>query len=183
MDFKHYLKMNFKVLLSHITAQLIALAIWLLAFVYITSKDWGKVLVCVFLSCFYAVWMYSCAYKIGERDTKSYSEHKPYHLKGFTLCAATVVFGLIFALLYKAGIALEHTNRVAYVVLTDLYSVWNFNLSVFVFFPHNMGILFYVLSFLITIVSVVLGYLAGMYRFEAGYKILTKLVYKSEKKK
>ncbi len=181
MDFKHYLKINAKTLLTHVCAQLIALVVWLFAFVYLSSLSWGKVFVCVFLCCFYAVYMYSCAYKIGEKDTKSYSEHKPYPLKGLTLGIFIVLIGLIFIFIYNIGLGYKNSHYNAYVWCLNLFSVWNFNVSNLIFYPYNMGAWFYVLSFGITIVSLFLGYLAGMYRFEAGYKILSKIVYKKSK--
>lgn len=181
MDFKHYLKINLKVLGAHITAQIISVVFWIFAFAFLSTLEWGKYVVSVFFSCFYFVWLYSCAYKVGERDSKSYSEHKPYPLKGVTMTVLVVVLGVTFALLYHVGIANQETNRLMYIVCENLLAFWNFNICAFAFYPHNIGAWFYILSFSLVILAPSVGYAAGIKRLELGYKIMSKLVYKNKK--
>lgn len=181
MNIKYYLTINAKILLAHFQAQLISCFIGLFAFSYFISYDWGKLLAFVFYTGFYIVSMYSKAYKIGERETKSYSEHKPYPLKGLAACILTLAVCLISVLLYLFGDALRGENGLLYIILLNIFRFWSFNLSPMFNLAEGIGALWYVLVFLIPTASVFFGYLAGIKRFELGYKFFSKLVYKDKK--
>lgn len=181
MNFKHYLVINSKILLTHFIAQLISCVIGLFTFSNIVAYGWGRVVAFVIYTGFYIVSMYSKAYKIGEKDTKSYSENKPYPLKGLTMCVLTILVSSIMVVIYLYASNIKMENGILYSVLVNAFSLWNFNLCPMFDFVNGIGAVWYALAFIIPIASVFLGYLAGMNRYELGYKFFTKLVYKDKK--
>ena len=179
MKIKHYLGINSKIALNHIVCQLISAVIGLFAFSVFYEKMWGKVLAGVFYSGFYIVRMYSAAYKIGEKDTKVYSEHKPYVLKGLACSVLTVLISLIAILLYKVGV-----NSQGYgtkILCINFFKLWNFNFTPFMNVGYGVAPVWYLVVLACPVACVFFGYLAGMKRYELGHKFFTKLVYKDKK--
>ena len=168
-------------LLTHIAVQAMSLAIAFLAFAYLTQYGWGQVFICVFFSCFYAVYMYSKAYKIGEKDSKSYSEHKPYPLKGLALYVLIFIVTLILLAVYFLGLSFQETNRAVYLICLNLFRFWNFNIATVLDAGDSFATLFYVLMFAIPVFSLLFGYIAGMKRFELRARITKAVVYKKQK--
>ena len=86
MLFGYYLKLSAKVLFWHLIGQLICMCIGFAAFgLLMLNYRIADVLVAVLMTGGYAVYMYSKLYKLGERDTKSYVQEKPYPAKGLVL--------------------------------------------------------------------------------------------------
>ena len=175
MKIRHYLGINSKIALNHIVCQLISAVIGLFAFSYFYEYTWGKALAGVFYSGFYIVMMYSAAYKIAEKDTKVYSEHKPYALKGLVCCILTVLISLVSILLYIAGVSAGS------VVCINLFKLWNFNFTPFMNAFYGVAPWWHLIILLCPALCVFFGYLAGMHRYELGHKFFTKLVYKDKK--
>lgn len=170
MKIKHYLKINARMLGAYAAAQGICIAMWFMAFSSFCEHAWGQVMYTVFFSGFLAIWMYSNAYKIGERDTKSYSENKPYALKGFTICIMqTSVSLLLFGLSFTGN-----------PVLMGLFKLWNYNAVYMIINGGTLKNIAYIMIFALPVLASFFGYLAGMYRYELGYKFFSKLVYKQK---
>ena len=67
---------------AHATVQVFSLALGPLVFYIILGSRMGWYVMSAALSIAYAVWIYSSAYKIADKDIKSYSQHKAYVAKG-----------------------------------------------------------------------------------------------------
>lgn len=167
--FKYYLKLNFKFLLKHLFWQLVCLAFSLLVFISFIDQVWGQAVASAFFIGFYIISAYSHSYKLGEKDSKSYSEHKPYALKGFTVVIMTLVINLILVLLYFAL-----SGKATELVL----EYFNFYLVFLLRAEGALKTVSFVLVFLIPALCSFVGYFAGYHRYELGYKMLSKLVYK-----
>ncbi len=179
MKIKHYLGINLKIAANHIGCHLISALIGLFAFSLFMEHLWGKVLAGVFYSGFYIVRMYSAAYKIGEKDTKVYSENKPYVLKGLVCSVLLLLISLIVVFLYRMGFLTE--SRGTYLLCVNLFELWNFNFTPFMNAAYGVAPVWYAVVLLFPVLCVFFGYLAGMKRYELGHKFFTKLVYKGKK--
>lgn len=179
MKIKHYLGINLKIAATHISCHLISAVIGLFAFSLFMGNVWGKVLAGVFYSGFYIVTMYSSAYKIGEKDTKVYSENKPYVLKGL-MCSILVFFiSLVAVSFYRIGFLTE--SRSTYLLCINFFELWNFNFTPFMNAAYGIAPIWYLVVLILPVLCVFFGYLAGMKRYEFGHKFFTKLVYKDKK--
>ncbi len=171
--FNHYFKLNINFFLKHLFWQLVCFAFSLFAFAMFIDKVWGQVLASLFFIVYYIISAYCLSYKFGEKDSKSYSEHKPYALKGFTVVIMTLVINLILVLLYFAL-----RGKASELVL----EYFNFYIVFLLRAEGALKTVSFVLMFLIPALCSFVGYFAGYHRYELGYKMLSKLVYSNEKK-
>lgn len=182
----HYLKVCFKMTYAHIKAQLFCLLLGPMVFYIILGSQTGWYIMDIVLSAVYAIMIYSAAYKIADKDIKSYSKHKAYAAKGIVLPVATLAITLVLTFLYdfsfKHVFADYDTQMKAQLVLQSLFKGWNFTFDAFRIGQNGtVSLLYWILSYVFMPVFSFFGYWAGMNRYEFGYKFFSKLVYKKEK--
>ena len=189
----HYIKCSGKIILNHIIVQCFAMPVVLFVFGSFLVSG-GKVntgaclAVSLFTSAAYAMSMYSAAYKIGVRDTKSYSEHEPKKYDGVLislLCAA--IGAVMFVLLHwlskdaESGFVANLLNLFwVSIPKTLLYFVsyfWCFFAFGFNISPALHG----VIIILFPVIFSFLGYIAGMKRIDFGFEFFSRLVFKKKK--
>lgn len=178
---KHYIKISLRMLLTHIVVQLCALVIGVSVFMYwLTSTTWGGQLMSVVLSCFYAGFIYRRAWKMGKEDTKSYSAHKPYPIKGLIISTLTLVVTLIIAILRYAGIS--HHDGYSF-IMGYIFGGWNFSYINLVYIPttETVSALGWFLIFGICPFFSFLGYFAGIKNFNITDRVVYPMVYKKDK--
>ena len=185
---KHYLKICSKITLMHLIVQVFAVCLGPLVFMVVLGSSFGWKLMCTALSIAYVVTIYSEAYKIGQRDTKSYSTHKPYAAKGLILPVLTLVISSVLLILYHICFLNTFASfdaQMWYNAIVKLLTYgWNFTFEGFrIASDGTIHPLYYVLVFGAPVVSCFLGYLLGMKHYELGYQVFSRLVYKRKEKK
>lgn len=184
---KHYFKVCFKMTFAHLTVQVFSLALGPLIFYVILGTQLGWYVMSAVLSVAYAMWIYSTAYKIADKDIKSYSAHKPYLAKGLVLPIPTLLITFVLTLLYDFSFyhtfADYNTRMWVELIVRNLFYGWNFAFEGFRSAADGtVSLLYWVLCFGMMPVFSFLGYWAGMNRYEFGYQFFSRLVYKDEKK-
>ena len=180
---KHYFKVCFKMTLAHVTVQVFSLALGPLIFYIILGTQLGWYVMSAVLSIAYAMWIYSTAYKIADKDIKSYSAHKPYLAKGLVLSIPTLLITLVLTLLYDFSFyhtfADYNTRMWVELIVRNLFYGWNFAFEGFRSAADGtVSLLYWVLCFGMMPLFSFLGYWAGMNRYEFGYQFFSRLVYK-----
>lgn len=184
---KHYSKVCFKMTGAHVITQVFSLALGPLVFYIILGNQIGWYVMSAVLSVSYAMMIYSTAYKIADKDIKSYSQHKAYRAKGLLLPVPTLLLTLIMTLLYDFSFYHEFADYDLQMKLEffvrNLFIGWDFTFEGFrTAADGSISIFYWLLSFLMMPVFSFLGYWAGMNRYEFGYQFFSRLVYKKEKK-
>ncbi len=163
-------------LLEHLIVQVISLVVAVFGLSFFMQYNWGKIFITIMTLCFYVVQMYSRAYKLGEKDSKSYSEHKPYPLKGLAICGLVFVVTGVAWVFYKLSIGASDGG--VELAFRLLFRNWNFYIIQLFDFGGKVRALFYVLMLAMPVFSCVLGYIAGMKRFKLMTKFINAIVYK-----
>lgn len=178
--FGHYLKYSGKIVLWHFIAQVVCLCIGFGAFgAFITKYEIVDQLVSVGMMVGYAMYMYSKVYKIGERDTKSYSEEKPYVMKGVVLSILLLLVNLMLAGLY--AYSFHAGTLVSKFTAYFPFRLWSYAQRGFIAAPDgSIAPLFWVLYFCVPLVSCGFGYISGSHRWELGYNFFKGLVYRKK---
>jgi len=132
----------------------------------------------------YFLSVYTDTWKLASKDLKSYSENKPYFLKGLVMGFLSEIPDIIILV-----VALVLANGSKFFISNLVFIVWNLPFIGFLGLPsvdiikmETVTSYYYLALFYIPILTF-LGYFAGMKRFTIGEKILPKIVYKQEKKK
>ena len=133
----------------------------------------------------YAIMIYSCAYKIADKDIKVYSTNKPYIAKGLVIALPTLLITFILTLLYDFTFYHKFTDydlqMKAQFIIRNLFMGWNFTFEGFrVGLSGNISLFYWILSYAILPIASFLGYWAGMNRYDFSEKFFTKLVYKNQ---
>ena len=183
----HYLKICFKMTYTHIKAQVFCLLLGPMVFFIILGSQTGWYIMDVCLSIVYAIMIYCAAYKIADKDIKSYSKHKAYAAKGLILPAATLILTFVLTLLYDFSFRHQFADydiqMKVQLILQNLFKGWNFTFDAFRTGANGeISIFYFALSYVFIPVFSFLGYLAGMNRYEFGYKFFSALVYKKQDK-
>lgn len=178
--FGYYLKTSLKVVLWHLIAQVFCLCIGFGAFGAFTTKyKTVDIIVSVCLTAGYAMYMYSKVYKVGERDTKSYAEEKPYFMKGAVLCVLLSLVSLLLAALY----AYSFSAPTLFLKFSTFFPFRLWGYSYVGFMKGADGAitpLFWVLYFGVPLVSSMFGYISGSHRWEIGYNFFKNMVYRKK---
>ena len=178
--FGYYLKTSAKVLLWHIIAQFLCFCIGFIPFGAIAAKyRIVEVLVSVGMTVGYAMYMYSKFYKVGERDTKSFAEEKPYVMKGAVLCILLLLVSLLLAIIYDASFS-ANSWLMKFVGFFP-FRFWGYAYIAFIKAADgSVAPLYWVLYFGVSLLSCAGGYISGMHRWELGYNFFKNLVYKKK---
>lgn len=188
---KHYWDYSSKILLAHLLVQCFAMPIVIFVFgSFLTNSDGGVnnfacFLIGIACSIGYIINVYSRSYKLGVRDTKSYSEYTPKWYNGFIFSVPAAVLSVIsaFSVMYfeadtstvfAANLVSVYISKGAPAIVYLITYFWNFS-----FFGFKLSwAAYFVIAALLPLVSGFFGYFAGMKRFEFGAKFFSKLVYK-----
>lgn len=178
--FGYYLKTSSKALLWHVTAQFLCFCIGFIPFGALAAKyRIVDILVSVGMTAGYALFMYSKFYKVGERDTKSYAEEKPYALKGAVLSVLLLLVSLLLAVLYNASFS-ANSWLVKFAGFFPM-RFWGYAYLAFIKAADgSVAPLFWALYFGVPFASSAFGYFSGMHRWELGYSFFKNLVYKKK---
>lgn len=184
--FKHYLKVCSKMIYAHIIAQVFSLSLGPLIFYIVLGSRAGWYVMSAALSIAYAIWIYSSAYKIADKDIKSYSKHRAYIAKGVVISLPTLLITFALTLLYAYSYSFEFANydlqMKAEFVIRSLFLGWNFAFEGFRSASDGtVSMLYWILCYAMMPVFSFLGYWAGMNRYEFGYNFFSGLVYKTPK--
>lgn len=184
---KHYFNLNVKIMWAHIKAQIFALVLGPIVFYIFLSSKMGWYVMSSAMGIMYAIMLYSEAYRIAQKDIKSYSEHKAYAAKGVLISIMTIFLTFIFTLFYNYSFLHEFadydTQMKVSLIARALFKGWNFVFEGFRSGADNNVTLFYwILIYAFMPLFSFLGYLAGMNRYEFGYKFFSGLVYKKDKR-
>ena len=178
---KYYLKLSAKVNWWHLLGQAMFMAIGFVAFgLLMANYRIAEILASIFMTGGYVIYMYSKLYKVGERDTKSYVQEKPYMCKGIVLYIGLFFISLLFAVLYKASFS---TNTLlAYFLGYFPFRIWGYT---YIGFMKTAGgaisVFYWILYFGVPLVSCAVGYYAGMRRWDLGYHFFKNFAYKKKK--
>ncbi len=178
--FMYYLKYSCKAVLWHLIAQLICVCFGIGVFLLFTANyRIAEILVGISLTGFYAVYMYSKMYKVGERDTKSYAEEKPYWYKGAVLSVLLLMLNLLLAWLYNASF---HAGTILnHLLLYFPFKLWGYSYAGFMLAPDgSISNFYWVLYYLVPFLSCTFGYISGMHRWEIGYHFFKNLVFRKK---
>ena len=176
----YYLKISSKALLWHMIAQALCFCIGFIPFGALAAKyRIVDVLVSVGMIAGYAVYMYSKFYKVGERDTKSYAEEKPYLMKGAVLCVLLMVVSVLLAILY--GASFSANSWLMKFAGFFPFRFWGYSCIAFLKAADgSVSTLYWALYFGMPLLSSTFGYISGMHRWELGYNFFKNLVYKKK---
>lgn len=172
---KHYLKLNLKMLLEHFIVQTISFVLVIFGFLFFMQYNFGRVVLCIMMVCFYLVWMYSKAKSNGEKDSRSYSENKPHYFNGLVSCGLIFLVCIAFWMFYAMNAG--QTDGVG-ITARFLLRFWSFYISAIFDAGGGYETAFYILMFVIPMLSSTLGYIAGMKRIDILSKLTEKIVYK-----
>lgn len=185
---KHYLTVSLKMMWAHAKSQIFSLVLGPLVFYILLSSQTGWYLMSAATSIFYIVTVYSAAYKIGGKDIKSYSEHKPYLLKGVVITlltlASTFVFSLLYSLSYSISLPNFNFEMVLKLVIQFGFIWWGCAFEGFrVAADGSISIVYWLCMYLVMPAASFFGYWAGIKRFELSHTFFSWLVYKKDDKK
>ena len=183
---KHYFKICSKMTLLHIGTQIFSLILSLFVFGVMLSAKAGWYFMSFATSVYYAITVYSSAYKIADKDTKSYSEHKPYILKGLVITIPTILITLILTALYDFSfrhVFLDYDVQMkTQFIIHNLFMGWDFTFEGFrIGAGASISIFYWILCYGLMPIASFLGYFAGMKHYDFGYKFFSAIVYKKEK--
>ncbi len=185
---KHYLTVSLKMMWAHAKAQIFSVILGPLVFYILLSSQTGWYLMSIATSIFYVITVYSAAYKIGGKDIKSYSEHKPYMLKGVVITlltlAATFVLSLLYSLSYSLSLPNFTIEMGLKLVLQLGFTWWGYAFEGFrAASDGNISVIYWLLAYLVMPTASFFGYWAGIKQFELSHTFFSWLVYKKEDKK
>lgn len=185
---KHYINVSLKMLWAHVKAQLFSVALGpLVFFIWLTSQT-GWQMMGIATGIFYVITVYSAAYKIADKDIKSYSQNKPYTLKGVVISlltlACTGIFALLYHLSYIVDLSFLRIGAILELVLRYGFRWWGFAFEGFRIAPDgSISVIYWLLLFLTMPIASFFGYFCGMKKIELSYMFFSRLVYKKEDKK
>lgn len=186
---RYYLGLTFKMTLRHIIVQICSLLIGPLVFGPILWTNWwGWVLMSCVLIPIYAGLIYSHAWKVAKKESKSYSTHPPRWWHGLVLPASTVVISIIITLLWLGTTIRLFPDYGAQMwynsVAKSLFYIWNLVFAGLIVEGSDVRwIIYWVLVYGLCPIASLLGYLAGMYNVEIREQYLFPLLYGKQKKK
>jgi len=185
---KHYLKVCFKMMGTHVITAIFSFMLCPLIFLALLSSRFGWILMSVATSIGYAIMVYSCAYKVADKDIKVYSTNKPYILKGIVLAIPTLLVTLVLTCVYDFTFAHQFADydlqMKTQLVGRSLFLGWNFMFEGFrVGVGGAVSTFYWVLSYALMPIASFLGYWAGMNRYDFGYKFFSAFVYKKPENK
>lgn len=185
--FKHYLKVCSKMVSTHILSEFFMIFACPIIFAFMLNSKAGWYFMDIAMTIAYTVMIYSAAYKIADKDIKAYSEHKPYIAKGLVIALPIIMITFILTLLYDytfyhqfADYDIEMRMRF---IIHNIFRGWNFTFEAFrVGANGEISVFYWILSYMLAPLASFCGYLAGMNRYELGYNIMSRLVYKRKDK-
>lgn len=185
---KHYLDISLKMMWAHVKAQLYSVVFGPLVFYVLLAIQTGWYIMSVATSILYIITVYSAAYKIAEKDIKSYSTHKPYMLKGVVITLLTLAMTLLLSLLYHLSYSLSLANfsleMGLKLILQFGFQWWGYSFIGFrAAADGTISVVYWLLMYLVMPIASFLGYWAGTKRFEFSHTFFSWLVYKKEDKK
>ncbi len=182
---KHYFKLCSKMTLLHIGTQIFSLALCLFVFGVMLNAKAMWYFMSFATSVFYAITVYSSAYKIADKDTKRYSVHKPYIMKGLVITLPTIFITLILTALYDFSFYHEFIDydvqMNAQFIIHNLFMAWDFTFEGFrAGADGTISVIYWLLSYALMPIASFLGYFAGMKHYDFGYKFFSTIVYKKK---
>lgn len=174
------------VIWSHLYISLISAAFSLGAFWWFITQDFWKELLSIVFTIIYFCVLYSKGSKIGKHDKRGYAQQKAYPAKGLVLSLSIVAITLLLLVLYKVswnfmtiGGSISTYTGVFY---NFIFIIWTFPfqglMGISNGYIHWFG---YFIIFIVPIISVSLGYLAGFHKFSIHDKV-TSIVYEKKDK-
>ncbi len=178
--FGHYLKLSGKVIWWHFVGQAICMAVGFISFgLLMLNFRIAEIFASVLMTGGYAIFMYSKLYKVGERDTKSYSEAKPYPCKGIVLYIGVLLVGVLLALLYDASFTAP--TFATKILLFCPFRVWGYSYIAFLKAADlSISVWFWILYFAVPLCSCAIGYYGGMRRWDLGYVFFKNMVFRKK---
>ncbi len=188
MKFKYTLMGQIlSVLKTHAVSALVFSVLWFML-IAVTVTDIGGMIFSVLATVCYVISMYSCGFDALTNDKKTYSLQSPDIRKSFILTAALIIINILMLVMYKAVWTLYGSG-------TMLTSVWGIvgNVTAMAWFaPYaelagmeagSFSIIGYVMIFVMPLLSVSAGYIAGFYGVDIGGKISCIMYEKTKQKK
>ena len=180
---KHYLKVWFRMGLTHISVQVCTLMLGTATLGFILDETWGGLLLSVLASGFYMGFIYRNAWHTAKLDIKPYSVNKAYTFKGLILVLPILTVTLVLAIvwMYTSPTMLELRDTTAF-AMSMMLDGWNFNAHGFIDAQAgNLGVLYWIAIFAFCPIASILGYIAGMRKYSVVDKVLYPMVYKKRK--
>jgi|GEM_PF-6374499 len=179
---KHYMKVCFKMTLTHISVQVCTLLLGTAIMGAMLNNALGLMLLSVLASAFYMGFVYRNAWNVAKLDIKPYSVNKSYVWKGLVLVLPIFAINLILAILWMITnpTMIELRDMTAFATVQALKG-WNFNAYGFMNMQAGgMGAFYWVAIFTFCPIASTVGYIAGMKKYSVVDKLLYPMVYKKK---
>lgn len=178
-------KQSFSLVKTHITIALVTFLFGMLIFAGVITHSVGSKIFSLITTIMYFFGIYNASFEIAVRDKKSYTDEKPYPLKGLVLPVLLFIVSIVLYLLYLMAWKLMTINGALFspagIINNFLFIIWSFPFNGFIHLADGVMTWYgYIIVAVVPFIASFCGYLAGYKGFDL-YGKFTNLIYEKKK--